>query len=67
LNSDSGRRKELWSIAVQRLWELEEAREIPAEVFGVRLSEVDEMIRFRIEAENMGSKEDGYGHRSFDQ
>ena len=39
--------------------ELEAAREILAEVFGVRLSEVDGMIRSRFEAEDTGSKEDG--------
>jgi len=37
--------------------ELEAAREILAEVFGVRLSEVDEMIRIRFEVEDKGSKE----------
>jgi len=36
--------------------ELEAAKEILAEVFRVRLSEVDEMIRCRFEAEDMGSK-----------
>lgn len=35
--------------------ELEASTEILAEVFKIRLSEVDEMIRCRIEAENMGS------------
>ena len=35
--------------------ELEAAKEILAEVFRVRLSEVDEMIRCRFEAEDMGS------------
>ena len=35
--------------------ELEAAKEILAEVFKVRLSEVDEMIRCRFEAEDMGS------------
>ncbi|MFA7375335.1 MAG: hypothetical protein WCZ26_08015, partial [Methanothrix soehngenii] len=41
--------------------ELEAAKEILAEVFRVRLSEVDEMIRCRFEAEDMGSigSEDG--------
>jgi len=34
--------------------ELEAAREIQAEVFGVRLSEVDEMIQSRFEAEDNG-------------
>ena len=35
--------------------ELEAAKEILAEVFRVRLSEVDEMIRCRFEAEDMSS------------
>ncbi|MEI2760948.1 hypothetical protein [Methanothrix soehngenii] len=35
--------------------ELEAAKEILAEVFRVRLSEVDEMIRCRFEAGDMGS------------
>jgi len=35
--------------------ELEAAKEILAEVFRVRISEVDEMIRCRFEAEDMGS------------
>jgi hypothetical protein len=43
----------------QKAMELEAAREILAEVFGIRLSEVDEMIRCRFEAEDMGSKENG--------
>ena len=34
--------------------ELEAAKEILAEVFRIRLSEVDEMIRCRFEAEDMG-------------
>jgi uncharacterized tellurite resistance protein B-like protein len=34
----------------QKAMELEAAREILAEVFGVRLSEVDEMIQSRFEA-----------------
>lgn len=37
--------------------ELQAAREILAEVFGVRLAEVDQMIRSRFEAENEGPKE----------
>ena len=41
----------------QKSMELEAAREILAEVFGVRLSEVDEMIRSRFEVEDKGSKE----------
>jgi hypothetical protein len=39
--------------------ELQTAKEILAEVFKVRLSEVDEMIQSRFEAEDMGSKERG--------
>ena len=39
----------------QKTMELEAAKEILAEVFKVRLSEVDEMIRCRFEAEDMGS------------
>jgi hypothetical protein len=38
--------------------ELEAAREILAEVFGVRLSEVDEMIRSRFEAEDKAHREE---------
>ena len=38
----------------QKAMELEAAREILAEVFRVRLSEVDEMIRSRFEAEDNG-------------
>ena len=38
----------------QKAMELEAAREIQAEVFGVRLSEVDEMIQSRFEAEDNG-------------
>ena len=45
--------------------ELEAAKEILAEVFRVRLSEVDEMIRCRYEAEDMGPvgsiSPEGYG------
>jgi hypothetical protein len=39
--------------------ELEASREILAEVSGIRLSEVDEMIQSRFEAEVKGSN--GYG------
>jgi uncharacterized tellurite resistance protein B-like protein len=39
----------------QKAMELEAAREILAEVFGVKLSEVDEMIQSRFDAEDMGS------------
>ena len=47
--------------------ELEAAKEILAEVFKVRLSEVDEMIRCRFEAEDMGTKgsEDGLWPQEF--
>ena len=40
----------------QKAMELEAAREILAEVFGVRLWEVDEMIQSRFEAEDRCSK-----------
>jgi hypothetical protein len=46
----------------QKAMELEAAREILAEVFRVRISEVDEMIRCRFEAadfEGVVSKEEG--------
>lgn len=49
----------------QKAMELEAAREILAEVFGVRLSEVDEMIWSRFEAEDRGSKEDGLWPQEF--
>ena len=39
--------------------ELKAAREILAEVFRVRPSEVDEMIQNRFEADDKGSKENG--------
>jgi len=39
--------------------ELHAAKEILAEIFQVRLSEVDEMIRCRSEADEMGSNEGG--------
>ena len=42
----------------QKAMELEAAREILAEVFGVRLQEVDEMIGSRFEVEDKGSKEE---------
>ena len=45
--------------------ELQAAREILAEVFGVLLMEVDMMIRSRFEAEDRGSKEDGLCPRVF--
>lgn len=49
----------------QKVMELEAAREILAEVFRVRLSEVDEMIRSRFEAEDNGSKEEGLWPQEF--
>jgi len=46
--------------------ELEAAREILAEVFGIRLSEVDEMIWSRFESVDKGSnKEDGLWPQEF--
>ncbi len=45
-----------------RALELQAAMEILAEVFGIRASEVEEMIQSRFEAspsEDVGSKEDG--------
>jgi len=48
--------------------ELEAAREILAEVFGVRLSEIDEMIRIRFEVTCSGDdrpKEDGLWPQEF--
>ena len=49
----------------QKAMELEAAREILAEVFRVRLSEVDEMIQCRFEAQDKGSKEDGLWPQEF--
>ena len=49
----------------QKAMELEAAREILAEVFGVRLLEVDDMIWSRFEAEDEGSKEDGLWPQEF--
>jgi len=45
--------------------ELEAAREILAEVFRVRLSEVDEMIWSRFVAEDKGSEEEGLWPQEF--
>jgi len=48
--------------------ELETAKEILAEVFKVRFSDVDEMIQNRFEAaysEDIGSKENGLWPREF--
>ena len=49
----------------QKSMELEAAREILAEVFGVRLAEVDQMIRSRFESEDVAVKEDGLWPREF--
>jgi len=49
----------------QKAMELEAAREILAEVFMVRLSEVDEMIKSRFEAEDMGPIEEGLWPQEF--
>ena len=48
----------------QKAMELEAAKEILAEVFGVRLSEVDEMIRCRFEVE-VSVKENGLWPQEF--
>ncbi len=51
-----------------KVLELETAKEILAEVFRVRLSEVDDMIQGRFEAacyEDTGSKEDGLWPQEF--
>jgi hypothetical protein len=48
--------------------ELQTAKEILAEVFRVRISEVDEMIQNRFQAagnDNMGSKENGLWPQEF--
>ena len=45
--------------------ELEAAREILAEVFEVRLSEVDKMVQCRFEAQDKSSKEDGLWPQEF--
>ncbi len=44
---------------------LEAAREILAEVFGVRLLEVDEMIRGHFEVGDKGSKKEGLWPQEF--
>jgi hypothetical protein len=48
-----------------KVMKLEAAREILAEVFGVKLSEVDEMIQSRFEAEDRGSEECGLWPQEF--
>ena len=48
--------------------ELETAKEILAEIFGVRISDVDEMIQSRFEAacsEDIGSRENGLWPQEF--
>jgi len=45
--------------------ELQTAKEILAEVFQIRLSEVDEMIFSRFEALEAGSKEEGLWPQEF--
>jgi hypothetical protein len=45
--------------------ELETAKEILAEIFGVRIADVEEMIQNRFEADDMGSKENGLWPREF--
>jgi hypothetical protein len=49
----------------QMAMELEAAREILAEVFGVRLSEVDEMIRSRFEVVDEAPREEGLWPQEF--
>jgi len=49
----------------QKAMELEVAMEILAEVFGVRISEVDEMIQSRFEADDRVSKEYGQWPQEF--
>lgn len=51
-----------------RALELQAAKEILAETFGVRISEVEEMIQSRFEIasfEDIGPKEDGLWPREF--
>jgi hypothetical protein len=49
----------------QKAIELEAAREILAEVFGVRLSEVDEMILSRFEVVDETPREEGLWPQEF--
>ena len=49
----------------KKAMELEATREILAEVFGVRLSEADEIIRGRFEVEDKGSKKEGLWLQEF--
>ena len=51
-----------------KVLELQTAKEILAEVFGIKLSEVDEMIQNRFEvagSEKIGSKENGLWPQEF--
>jgi hypothetical protein len=45
--------------------ELETAKEILAEIFRVRIADVEEMIQNRFEADDMSSKENGLWPREF--
>jgi hypothetical protein len=45
--------------------ELETAKEILAEIFRVRIADVEEMIQNRFEADDMGSKGNGLWPREF--
>jgi len=52
----------------RRIMELQTAKEILAEVFGIRLQDVDEMIQNRFEAashEDIGTKQDGLWPQEF--
>ena len=49
----------------QKAMELEAAREILAEVFRIRISEVNEMIQNRFEADDKGSKGNGLWPQEF--
>ena len=52
----------------RRIVELQTAKEILAEVFGIRPQDVDEMIHNRFEAagpEDIGTKQDGFWPQEF--
>jgi hypothetical protein len=49
----------------QKAMELETAKEILAEVFRVRISEVDEMIQNRFQVDDMGTKDSGLWPQEF--
>jgi hypothetical protein len=52
----------------RRIMELQMAKEILAEVFGIRIQDVDEMIQNRFEAsgsEDIGTQEDGLWPQEF--